>query len=197
VDMNSDVLTDSQPMPSGLPHRDQQPADDGEAPALRLPMTRGRCPFDPPTEYTRLRDEEPVSRLAFPDGSDGWLLSRYEDVRSLLADPRSSSARALASNPIRLMPPEAQELLEIQPGQFIGMDPPEHTRYRRLLTGQFTVRRMNALVPRPAPGIRPRSAPVPGPTTGPGGDESGFRSAAGAFPLAASGCPTRGRAHAR
>jgi cytochrome P450 len=30
---------------------------------------------------------------------------------------------------------------------FLLMDPPEHTRYRRLLTGQFTVRRMNALVP--------------------------------------------------
>src|SRR4029079_8089207 len=77
-----------------------------------------------------------------------WLLSRYEDVRSLLADPRSSSQRSFASNPVRLMPPEAQELIEIRPGQFIAMDPPEHTRYRRLLTGQFTVRRMNALVPR-------------------------------------------------
>ena len=46
------------------------------------------------------------------------------------------------------MPPEVQELLQIRPGQFIRMDPPEHTRYRRLLTGQFTVRRMNALTPR-------------------------------------------------
>ena len=34
------------------------------------------------------------------------------------------------------------------PGFFIGMDPPEHTRYRRLLTGQFTVRRMRRLEPR-------------------------------------------------
>ena len=105
-------------------------------------------PFDPPAEYRRLRDEDPVARLAFPDGSSGWLLSRYEDIRSTLADPRVSSERAFASNPVRVLPPEALEMRRIRPGQFIGMDPPEHTRYRRLLTGQFTVRRMNALAPR-------------------------------------------------
>ena len=113
----------------------------------RLPMGRA-CLFDPPEEYKRLRAEDPVSRLAFPDGRTGWLLSRYEDVRSLLADPRVSARDRLRSNPIRQLPPEAEELLRTQPGQFIGMDPPEHTRYRRLLTGHFTVRRMNALAPR-------------------------------------------------
>jgi cytochrome P450 len=113
----------------------------------RVPMDR-TSPFDPPAEYRRLRTEDPVSRLGFPDGRQGWLLSRYEDVRALLADPRVSSRRTLGTNPIRELPPEAEELFRIQPGQFIGMDPPEHTRYRRLLTGQFTVRRMNALTPR-------------------------------------------------
>ncbi len=122
----------------------EPPAD---APVGRLPLAR-ECPFDPPEEYRRLRDEDPVSRLAFPDGSTGWLVSRYDDVRALLADPRVSSARGLRTNPIRELPPEAEELMRIQPGQFIFMDPPVHTRYRRLLTGQFTVRRMNALAPR-------------------------------------------------
>ena len=112
-----------------------------------MPTVR-ECPLDPPAEYRRLQDEDPVARLAFPDGSHGWLVSRYEHVRALLADPRISSERALGSNPVREMPPEARELQQIRPGQFIGMDPPDHTRYRRLLTGQFTVRRMNALVPR-------------------------------------------------
>lgn len=126
--------------------QDQPTAGRGEA-ELRLPVDR-ECPFDPPAEYRRLQDEDPVARLAFPDGSHGWLLSRYEDVRSALADPRISSARGFASNPVRELPPEAMELRRIRPGQFIGMDPPEHTRYRRMLTGQFTVRRMNALVPR-------------------------------------------------
>jgi cytochrome P450 len=146
--MNIDVSVDSQRMPSALPHTDQEEPAAGTDPAdLRLPMAR-ECPFDPPAEYKRLRDEDPVSRLAFPDGSYGWLLSRYEDVRSVLADPRSSSHLALGANPIREVPPEVLDLLEVRPGQFIAMDPPEHTRYRRLLTGQFTVRRMNALTPR-------------------------------------------------
>ncbi|GAB3895616.1 cytochrome P450 [Kibdelosporangium lantanae] len=34
------------------------------------------------------------------------------------------------------------------PGMFIGVDPPEHTRYRRLLTGKFTVQRMRKLTER-------------------------------------------------
>jgi cytochrome P450 len=146
--MNIDVSVDSQPMPSALPHTDQgEPAAGRDAADLRLPTAR-ECPFDPPAEYKRLRDEDPVSRLAFPDGSYGWLLSRYEDVRSVLGDPRSSSHLALGANPIREVPPEVLDLMEVRPGQFIAMDPPEHTRYRRLLTGQFTVRRMNALTPR-------------------------------------------------
>ena len=129
-----------------FPHQREPAGGDGAA-ELRLPTTR-EGPFDPPAEYRRLQDEDPVARLAFPDGSHGWLVSQYEHVRALLADPRISSERALASNPVRVMPPEAEELRRVRPGQFIGMDPPEHTRYRRLLTGHFTVRRMNALVPR-------------------------------------------------
>jgi len=148
ADMSSDVSTDSQPISSSLPRTDQHPADEGQTPALRLPTSRG-CPFDPSAEYKRLQDEDPVSRLAFPDGSDGWLLSRYEDVRSLLADPRTSSKFGFGLNPVRELPPEArEELMRVRPGLFIRMDAPEHPRYRRLLTGQFTVRRMNALVPR-------------------------------------------------
>ena len=133
----------AQKTPAFAPEDELRP----DSPGARLPMAR-ECPFDPPEEYRRLRADDPVSRLAFPDGSMGWLLTRYDDVRALLADPRVSSRRSLSVNPIRELPPEAEELLRIDPGQFIGMDPPEHTRYRRLLTGQFTVRRMNALVPR-------------------------------------------------
>ena len=148
ADMSSGVSTDSQPTSSSLPRTDQHRADEGQTPALRLPTSRG-CPFDPSAEYKRLQDEDPVSRLAFPDGSDGWLLSRYEDVRSLLADPRTSSKFGFGLNPVRELPPEAQEeLMRVRPGLFIRMDAPEHPRYRRLLTGQFTVRRMKALVPR-------------------------------------------------
>ncbi|QRX94014.1 cytochrome P450 [Streptomyces noursei] len=114
-------------------------------PAPTLPTKRTHL-FDPPEEYRRFREECPVSRLSFPDGTLGWLVTRQEDVRAVLADPRFSTYLARHSSPIRETPPEARG--EVPPGHFISMDAPEHTHYRRLLTGQFTVRRMRALIPR-------------------------------------------------
>jgi cytochrome P450 len=121
-------------------------SDQESAPLAGLPRERA-CPFDPPAAYRRIQEEEPVRRLTFPSGRVGWLVTGYDDARALLADPRFSSRREAGTNPVRALPPEAEDL-RVQPGMFIGMDPPDHTRYRRLLTGQFTVRRMSALVPR-------------------------------------------------
>jgi cytochrome P450 len=115
------------------------------APLTRLPLQRS-CPLDPPAEYRQMQADEPVRRFTFPSGRPGWVVTRYDDVRAVLADPRFSSQRQLGTNPIRVLPPEAEDMID-QPGMFLTMDPPDHTRYRRLLTGQFTVRRMNALVP--------------------------------------------------
>jgi cytochrome P450 len=113
---------------------------------VSLPMQR-ISPFDPPAEYRRLREEEPVSRLAFPDGKVGWLLTRHQDVRALLADDRFSSDRRRVSSPVRRFPvrPDGPAA---RAGSLIGMDPPEHTRYRRMLTRYFTVRQMRELAPR-------------------------------------------------
>ena len=113
---------------------------------VSLPLRRS-SPLDPPAEYRHLREEQPVSRLAFPDGKVGWLLTRHQDVRALLADDRFSSDRRLVSSPVRRFPirPDAPAM---RAGSLIGMDPPEHTHYRRMLTGYFTVRRMRDLAPR-------------------------------------------------
>ncbi|MEV5750639.1 cytochrome P450 [Actinoallomurus sp. NPDC052308] len=111
-----------------------------------LPTRRER-PFDPPDEYRLLREEDPVSRLSFPDGKVGWLLTRHEDVRALLSDQRFSSDRLRASSPVRAFPIRPGEPA-FRAGSFIGMDAPEHTRYRRILTRWFTTRRMRELTPR-------------------------------------------------
>ena len=113
---------------------------------VSLPMRRSG-PFDPPADYRRLREEEPVSRLAFPDGKAGWLLTRHQDVRALLADDRFSSDRRRVSSPVRGFPIRPDEPA-VRAGSLISMDPPEHTRYRRILTRYFTVRRMRELAPR-------------------------------------------------
>ncbi|WP_377267139.1 cytochrome P450 [Peterkaempfera sp. SMS 1(5)a] len=116
-------------------------------PAAPTLPTHRSCPWDPPEEYTRLREQEPVARLAFPDGQLGWLLTRHQDVRALLADDRFSSDRLRASSPVRRIPIRPEDV-QARAGMLISLDPPEHTRYRRMLTRYFTVRRMRALAPR-------------------------------------------------
>jgi cytochrome P450 len=115
----------------------------------QLPTARpaGR-PFDPPTELTRLRAESPLVRMAYPDGHVGWLATNYRLNREILADARFSSRQELLHTPTPGAATKAGLLPPAPPGMFIGVDPPEHTRYRRLLTGKFTVRRMRLLAER-------------------------------------------------
>ncbi|GAB3441278.1 cytochrome P450 [Actinophytocola sediminis] len=104
-----------------------------------LPTTR-TCPFDPPPSIQEWALARPISPLRYPDGSTGWLVTGYTAARQVLSDARFSSRLDVALSPIR----GRQNSL---PGAFAFMDPPEHTRYRKLLTGQFTVRRMRLLEP--------------------------------------------------
>ncbi|MFI0906536.1 cytochrome P450 [Streptomyces sioyaensis] len=113
-----------------------------------LPMDRDAGPFDPPREITRLREARPVSPLVFPDGHEGWIVTGYDAVRQLMADTRFSSRQDIG---ILHVPyetpgmPAATEPSPQIPGMFIAMDPPDHTRLRRRLTGAFTVKRMKML----------------------------------------------------
>lgn len=110
-----------------------------------LPTVRP-TPFDPPTELSRLRGEEPISRLSYPDGHTGWLVTSHALVRQVLADQRFSARGELRHNPSPGADPTPSG--PAPRGMFLSHDPPEHTRYRRLLTGQFTVRRMRRLTER-------------------------------------------------
>ncbi|MEU0517786.1 cytochrome P450 [Streptosporangium sp. NPDC006007] len=113
---------------------------------ITFPVDRSD-PFDPPERLRSLRRERPVAPMAYPDGRVGWLVTGYSAARSVLTDPRFSSRRELLCPPIDY--PAAHEARHpADPGQFVRMDPPEHTHYRKLLTAQFTVRRMKQLEPR-------------------------------------------------
>lgn len=112
---------------------------------IMLPTARpeGR-PFDPPAELAELRSRHPLSRITYTDGHVGWLVTGHALTRAVVADPRFSSRQEL----MRLAVPRGGvtgPLPPAPPGMFIAADAPEHTRYRRLLTGKFTVRRMRAL----------------------------------------------------
>ncbi|WP_410669559.1 cytochrome P450 [Amycolatopsis sp. cmx-4-68] len=113
-----------------------------------LPMERDAGPFDPPREITRLRETRPVSPLVFPDGHEGWLVTGYDAVRQLMADTRFSSRLDLDVVHVPYETPGmpvATEPSPQLPGMFIAMDPPDHSRLRKRLTGAFTVKRMKQL----------------------------------------------------
>ncbi|WP_433277196.1 cytochrome P450 [Pseudonocardia xinjiangensis] len=113
-----------------------------------LPMERDAGPFDPPRQITLLREAHPVSPMLFPDGHEGWLVTGYDAVRRLMADTRFSSRQDIGILHIPYETPgmpAATEPSPQPPGMFIAMDPPDHTRLRRKLTGAFTVKRMKQL----------------------------------------------------
>ncbi|GHF69452.1 cytochrome P450 [Streptomyces mashuensis] len=116
-------------------------------PVPELPVARAAgCPFDPPAELARLRNEQPLRRLHYPDGHVGWLATGHAVVRAVLADPRFSSRYELMHLPLPGAPDGP--LPPAPPGDMSGIDAPGHTRYRRLLMGKFTVRRMRELTTR-------------------------------------------------
>ena len=113
-----------------------------------LLMSRSEvCPFDPAEMLIRLRSQRPLVRVSHPDGTAGWLVTSQSLARAVLADERFSARTDLMNLPLPGAPAPGQ-MPPPQPGMFPDMDPPDHTRYRRLLIGRFTVRRMRTLTAR-------------------------------------------------
>ncbi|MFC4056766.1 cytochrome P450 [Planomonospora corallina] len=118
------------------------------------PLHMRRNGFDPVPELSALRDAEGVARVRTVFGVEAWLVTRFEDVRTVLSHPELySNARV----PPLLRPSGAEEggtdgdgtqAAGTRDGNLIGSDPPEHTRLRRMLAPEFTSRRIRRLEPR-------------------------------------------------
>jgi cytochrome P450 len=78
------------------------------------------------------------------DGSPAYVVTGMEQGRQVLTDPRFSADRFNHRSSLR---PNPRDPHGAGAGLFAAMDPPLHTRYRRLLTGAFTVRRIRELEP--------------------------------------------------
>ncbi len=114
-----------------------------------MPLHMRRDQFDPSPDLAKLRSGAPVTRIELffrEDAGTTWLVTGYEEARQVLGD----AAHFL--NAPDGGKPEGRSRDDGGPGEaqgfLLGMDPPDHTRVRRMLTGEFTVRQMRRLQPR-------------------------------------------------
>ncbi|RKN41172.1 cytochrome P450 [Streptomyces hoynatensis] len=100
-------------------------------------------PFPPP-EYADFRKLNGLAQVALPSGGRAWLITRHEDVRAVLTDPRISSDPSREGFPRPTATAGVPTPHEV-PGWFVGSDAPDHTRLRKALISEFTIRRMKAI----------------------------------------------------
>ena len=109
-----------------------------DLPFIPLPRAAG-CPLAPPTEFAEWRDAEGL-QLASWHGRPTWVISRYEDIRAALVDPRLSADTI--PDELKATSPDNN-----MPQIFPRIDDPEHNRLRRMMTREFTFRRAEAMRP--------------------------------------------------
>ena len=105
---------------------------------------------NPYPAYAHLREHAPVHRTRLPSGVEAWLVTRYKDAKQALADPRLSKNPAHHDEPAHAkgktgIPGERKAELMTH---LLNIDPPDHTRLRRLVSKAFTPRRVAEFAPR-------------------------------------------------
>lgn len=107
---------------------------------LVFPMDRTN-PLVPPAAYFEAL-QGPPRRVTLHSGERAWLVSRYDQVRALLTDRRVGADHSHPDFPHLIPVPHEPGSLSI-----MRMDPPEHTRLRRMLAQEFTARRVAEMRP--------------------------------------------------
>ncbi|OBC13035.1 cytochrome [Mycobacterium sp. 852013-50091_SCH5140682] len=119
------------------------------APEVLPPLHMRRNAFDPTPYLREVRETDGVRTVVNALGMSVHLVTRHDDVKMVLADHERFSN----SRPPGFALPGAPEMSDdeqasARAGNLLGLDPPEHQRLRRMLTAEFTIRRMNRLEPR-------------------------------------------------
>ncbi|WP_445283566.1 cytochrome P450 family protein [Streptomyces sp. DSM 118148] len=108
-----------------------------------------RCTPDfranPHPVYAELRKTAPVCPLQPPHGVETYLITRYDDARAALSDPRLSKDMYGALDAYHRIFGDSSIALD---DNMLFSDPPKHTRLRRIVQGAFTPRRVESLRPR-------------------------------------------------
>ncbi len=98
-------------------------------------------PYD---QFDLLRRDAPVFWHEHPASEGFWAVTRYDDVRAISRDHETFSTE-LGSTFITDQTPETLEMIRMT---ILNMDPPKHSRYRRLVSAGFTPRMINRLIDR-------------------------------------------------
>src|SRR6266540_1075004 len=120
-------------------------------PARELGFDPGDLSFiaHPYPAYARLRKRAPV---LYDEATDHWLISRYPDVNALLRDRRFGRTYLHRFSHAEMGRPEDPPVLEpfwhVVRSGILDMEPPDHTRVRRLVSKAFTPRMVESLRPR-------------------------------------------------
>ena len=102
-------------------------------------------PLHPPEALRAARESQPVMAVTLWNGERAWVLTRQQEIRQVLLDDERFSGRFGQDG----FPTVTEARVAVDRGEraFVGMDNPDHDRYRRMFTREFSVRRMLALEP--------------------------------------------------
>ncbi len=112
---------------------------------LRYPIP-SEAALEPPTEWARLREQCPVTRVRLASGDEATLVTRYDDVKRVLADPRFTRPTP-ADDAARVADVEEGGVFNSEMATVLPQHGEEHLRWRRMISKWFTAKRMNALRP--------------------------------------------------
>ncbi|MCW7940667.1 cytochrome P450 [Streptomyces hygroscopicus] len=109
--------------------------------------SRGSAAYraNPYPVYARLRESAPVCPLSPPHGVETYLITRYDDAKAALTDPRISKDMYAAIDAYHTIFGDSSIALD---DNMLFSDPPKHTRLRRIVNSAFSPRRIESLRPR-------------------------------------------------
>lgn len=122
-----------------------------ETPAAPVDLFAPDLIADPFAGYAAMREQAPVLTGSLMGGPPMWLVTRYDDVRRVLADPlflNNPASVPGAAGRFTVMKDVSSDVVEYLSGKLIEIDGADHLRLRRLVSKAFTARRVAALRPR-------------------------------------------------
>jgi cytochrome P450 len=114
-------------------------------PLPRFPFEAATA-LEPPAEWAEFREKCPVARVALASGDEATLITRYDDVKSVLSDPRFTRPTP-ADNAARVADTESGGVFNSEMASVLPQHGEDHLTWRRMIGKWFTAKRMNALRP--------------------------------------------------